>query len=61
MKRTNPVAKNIHKVNRPSTHLDKIKERLPLKEDLVEAAKTITANRYGMSYDQDEEKKTQQE
>jgi len=54
MIKTNPVAKNINKVNRPSTHVDKSKEDKPLKEDLLEAAKLITVNRYGLIDTQDD-------
>ena len=54
----NPVAKNINKVNRPSTHTDKSKEDRPIQEDLLEVAKAITTNRYSPLYEEDQEEAT---
>ena len=54
----NPVAKNINKVNRPSTHTDRSKEDYPIQEDLLEVAKAITTNRYSPLYEEDQEEAT---
>ena len=57
----NPVAKNINKVNRPSTHTDRSKEDRPIQEDLLEVAKAIAANRYSPLYAEDQEEACQLE